>query len=206
MLITPSVRKRGLLNIKHEITYPRLAQAIQKTSILQLLSYYSYSQISDLTHSDTEDMPIGLYLESAVIDNELEDAKHELDGSLWFTSLLSRIDGLILIDAKLAIQGFGVEILLSKRPNRLWQAYDADATIDAHEELAYERYGTRHRSMMRYVAKVPGSVGFVISQDGPVRGMTMVGPDLVMWDNIQLELDFSSERPATRPENDRPKT
>jgi len=42
--------------------------------------------------------------------------------------------------------------------------------------------------MMRYCAKFPGSVGFVISQDGDVRVMTSVDGRLVIWENIQLQL------------------
>ena len=50
------------------------------------------------------------------------------------------------------------------------------------------QYGTRHRSMMSYCAAVPGSVGFVISQDGNVRVVTQVRGRLVMWNNIKLQL------------------
>ena len=42
--------------------------------------------------------------------------------------------------------------------------------------------------MMRYCAKFPNSVGFVISQDGDVRAITKVGERLVLWDNVRLQL------------------
>ena len=41
--------------------------------------------------------------------------------------------------------------------------------------------------MMRYCNAYPGSVGFVISQDGDIRGMTKVGDSLVIWDGVTLE-------------------
>ena len=41
--------------------------------------------------------------------------------------------------------------------------------------------------MMRYCFQHPGSVGFVISQDGEVRVITKVGERLVMWENIKLK-------------------
>ena len=40
--------------------------------------------------------------------------------------------------------------------------------------------------MMRCCAVNPGSVGFVISQDGDVRAMTQVGGQVVLWENIRL--------------------
>lgn len=43
--------------------------------------------------------------------------------------------------------------------------------------------------MIRYCFQVPGSVGFVVSQDGDVRVMTRVGDDLVYWDSIRLQYD-----------------
>jgi hypothetical protein len=194
VLITPSIRATQL-NIKHKVDYPRLARCIQKNSVLILRNYDIASEIRSRTDEHHEDLSMGLYLASRAAEGLLEDARSELDGSLWFVSLLSRIDGLILMDSRLKIRGFGVEILVSQRPEKVWKTHDVDAEINSRIELAYELFGTRHRSMMRYVAKVPGSVGFVISQDGPVRALTMVGPDLVMWDNIQLQLDFSVGKP-----------
>jgi hypothetical protein len=40
--------------------------------------------------------------------------------------------------------------------------------------------------MMRYCAQEPGSLGFVISEDGEVRAFTSVNSRLVMWENIKL--------------------
>ena len=39
---------------------------------------------------------------------------------------------------------------------------------------------------MRYCSHNPGSVGFVISQDGAVRAMTQVCGRVVMWENLRL--------------------
>jgi len=42
---------------------------------------------------------------------------------------------------------------------------------------------------MRYCFAHPGSLGFVISQDGDIRAITRVGKNLVMWENLKV-LDF----------------
>jgi hypothetical protein len=191
VLITPSIRA-AQLSIKHQINYPRLARAIQKVCVLERRSNELYDEVIEIAQDLTEDsLPISLHLNDAVINNELENARSELEGSLWFASLLSRIDGLVLMDQTLTIKGFGVEISVAKKPEEVWLAGDIEASKNARTRLPYEHYGTRHRSMMRYIARVPGSVGFVVSQDRGVRAITTINSDLVMWDNVQLQQDFS---------------
>ena len=191
VLITPSIRGNQL-NIKHKINYLRLARAIQKVAVLEEHSEKLFRAILEMPGDPAKtSIPMSRHLETVIFDNELEDAQSELNGSLWFASLLSRIDGLVLMDKSLVIRGFGVEITVAKPPDAVWLAGDVEASESARVELPYEHYGTRHRSMMRYVARVPGSVGFVVSQDRGVRAMTMIESDLVIWDNVQLQQDFN---------------
>jgi hypothetical protein len=42
--------------------------------------------------------------------------------------------------------------------------------------------------MMRYRWSVPGSVGFVLSQDGDIRAITRKGDDLLVWENPILQM------------------
>ena len=44
--------------------------------------------------------------------------------------------------------------------------------------------------MMRYCYSNPGSIGFVISQDGDVRAITRLGSRLVLWENIDVQLAY----------------
>jgi hypothetical protein len=97
-----------------------------------------------------------------------------------------------LLNPDLSVRGFGVEITVAGEPDSLRLAADADAEDTI--ELPYTRWGTRHRSMMRYCWAVPNSVGFVLSQDGDVRAMTREDDALVVWENplLQLEIDAPS--------------
>jgi len=185
VLITPSIR-RSQLNVKYEIKYTRLARAIQKAAIL---GDHHLKLNLRITHPDLDGESISVN-DYAVTGNNLEEVQSELNGSLWFVSLLSRVDGLVLMDTSLTVRGFGVEISVQKEPAEIWIARDLEGSQPLREELLYDHYGTRHRSMMRYVSSVPGSVGFVVSQDGSVKAMTMVGSNLVIWNNIQLQADY----------------
>jgi hypothetical protein len=135
-----------------------------------------------------------------IAGNDLEEIRNELGGAIWFISLLTRVDGLVLLNQNLEVQGFGVEITVGEEPSEIYAAGDAWASEWLLRKVDYQHYGTRHRSMMRYCAKFPGSVGFVISQDGDVRVMTKVDERLVVWENIQLQLPkfVSRKRPRRR--------
>lgn len=186
ILITPNLRGRRL-SIKHSIDYSRLGTSITKVALRANYGSELYGDIVELVEERRDSLPFGLHFEHAVNEDELVDARDELDGTLWFISLLSRIDGLVLLDRSLTVRGFGVEILERGQPPQIWEAHDALA--ENRVPLAYDHFGTRHRSMMRYISAVPGAVGFVVSQDRGVRAMTLVDGEVVFWRNIQLLLD-----------------
>ncbi len=188
LLVTSDQAFQGLL-VKHKITYGRLRTALQRRALAEAQQIIASGIIVDeYLEKQLEDMPVGLYLDEAVADSDLEELRNELGGVIWFISLLTRVDGLVLLDQNLEVQGFGVEITVSDEPEEIYAAGDAWASEWLLKKVDYQQYGTRHRSMMRYCAKFPGSVGFVISQDGDVRVMTGVNGRLVIWENIQLQL------------------
>ena len=117
-------------------------------------------------------------------------------------SLLTRVDGLVLLDLDLAVRGFGVEITATGPPPALWSARDAAGEV--LDPLEYERYGTRHRSMFRYCAAAPGSVGFVVSQDGAVRAVTALERGVVVWEDIKVQQYEFSESDISLIERTRP--
>jgi len=101
------------------------------------------------------------------------------------------VDGLIWADSALRIQGFGVEITTSTDPAKLQIA--TNATGGKTRIGRVDHFGMRHRSMMRFCTTYPGSVGFVISQDGEIRAIYQVGDSLMMWENIRV-LDLLNAR------------
>jgi Probable sensor domain DACNV len=187
-LMTPDQSRQGLL-IKQKITYSRLRTALQRHAVVTAQQSIASGIIAEeYMEKDAEDMPVLLHLDEVVAGYYLEEIRSELAGVIWFISLLTRVDGLVLLDPNLEVQGFGVEITVPEEPSEIHSAGDASASLWLLKKVDYQQYGTRHRSMMRYCAKYPGSVGFVISQDGDVRVMTNVDGRLILWENIQLQL------------------
>lgn len=187
-LMTADDSNNGLL-VKHAMNYDRLRTALQRQTLATAQQAIAGSTIfEEYMDQDLEEMPVWLHVDEAVAGYDLEEIRNELGGVIWFISLLTRVDGLVLLNQNLEVQGFGVEITESEEPTLIYSASDSYASEWLLNRVDYQHYGTRHRSMMRYCAKYPGSIGFVISQDGDVRVMTTVGGKLVLWENIQLRL------------------
>jgi hypothetical protein len=189
LLITQDNSHQGL-DLKYKVTYDRLRLAVEHQALHTIQKTYAEDIIYDLMEDqDLETIPLDLYIAESFEADDLKDSTSELDGCIWFVSLLSRVDGLVLMNPDLEVQGFGVEILESEPPARVLHATTATATPRSLRAVDYYRFGTRHRSMMRYCFHYPDSIGFIISQDGDVRAVTRVGGDLVMWENIRLQMD-----------------
>ena len=187
-LITPDSSFTGL-SVKHKITYNRLRTALQRHAVATAQQNQATATIGDeYLDEDLDDMPVGLHLDEVIAGYDLEEITNEIGAVIWFVSLLTRVDGLVLLNPQLEIQGFGVEITEPEEPSNVYSAGDIWASESRTQRIEYQHYGTRHRSMMRYCAKYPGSVGFVVSQDGDVRVMTTYEGRMIIWENIQLQL------------------
>jgi hypothetical protein len=187
-LISPD-KGRQELSIKYAVTYNRLRSALERHEELQVREFFASDIVVDeYLDKDRKNVPTWLYLDEIIAVHDLEEVRSELRSIIWFTSLLTRVDGLVLLNPGLDVQGFGVEITVREEPQEVFVAGDVEATESLLRKVDYQLYGTRHRSMMRYCAKYPGSVGLVISQDGDVRVMTRVEGRLVVWENIRVQL------------------
>jgi hypothetical protein len=171
LLITPDMSITGL-EIKYSIEYPRLRQALHGLGIATIEKTHASDLIFEVSEAGESTVEMGLHLAESVARTEREDVESEIDGTLWFIACLSRVDGLVLMGPDLSVYGFGTVITVEEPPTVLRAARDNQGDPALLVPLSYDQFGTRHRSMMRYCNSYPGSVGFVVSQDGDVRGMT----------------------------------
>ena len=198
LLITPDTSLKGL-NVKYSIQYSRLYSALKSVAVTRIQETFASDQIFEhYLEQEDEWIPVDLYLEETVNNSELESSQKELNGAIWFISLLTRVDGLVLMTPNLEVQGFGVEITYNEAPEKVFLAIYEHVTKRSLKELDYKHFGTRHRSMMRYCSHIPGSVGFVISQDDDVRVMTQVHERLIIWENIKLQRTSTKKKRARK--------
>ena len=188
------------LNIKYGIDYDRLQNSLKTNAVSRIKADYLEKHLLDLSETKSKEITSNQFFQLKRFDKELRANKNEIDGVIWFIALLTRVDGLVLMDRNLAVRGYGVEITNSQEPLNLFMAGDRMATPGKLRPASYNHFGTRHRSMMRYCFQNPGSIGFVVSQDGEVRVITKAGDSLVVWENIKLKYyNFASKkRPPPR--------
>ncbi|HLN33026.1 MAG TPA: hypothetical protein VK395_35175 [Gemmataceae bacterium] len=193
ILITPAPRLAGL-NVKYPLKYVRLRKALER----YCTAYAEASEASDLIFElhdrQSPALDWGPYFHESVSDIDCRESESELESSTWFVALLSRVDGLVLLSPQLDVLGFGVEITAEKAPRYIEQSFSATASRSRRRRVDYNHFGTRHRSMMRYCDRYPGSVGFVVSQDSDVRVMTRHEGRLVFWENLRLQKEMTREK------------
>lgn len=81
---------------------------------------------------------------------------------------LSCIDGALLLTSNLRVVSFGATLRADE-----WLGdviIGPDALGGGGQTFNFKTYGTRHNSAINFVGECPGAIGFVISQDGMIRG------------------------------------
>ncbi|WP_187148465.1 putative sensor domain DACNV-containing protein [Geobacter metallireducens] len=123
LLMTPDTIYDGL-NIKYNLQYDRLRTALVHRAVHQIQKDVAESEIIDiLDDPEAETMPLVLHLDESISSDELNDSNSEIDGAIWFVSLLSRVDGLVLLNFDLEVKAFGVEILGSLAESVVTQGF-----------------------------------------------------------------------------------
>lgn len=179
------------LNVKYPLAYGRLSQALVEAAQHRIAMTECYELINEMYLSkDRDEMPVIDWLDYEVERDSLEDSVRELDGTTRFLSLLTQVDGALVLSRSLDVTGFGAEITFDAPPGNLIVARDPGATTRKSHPGDYNHYGTRHRSMMRYCWAVPGALGFVVSSDGGVRAITRREDTLIMWQDVQLQHEW----------------
>ncbi len=191
LLITSS---KADLDIKYRINYPRLPEALKNIGASWIRGFQARTEVIERIDFESKDfVPAKLYLNERIQEAASKDFEDEITGCVRFISSLSCVDGLILARPDLSIVGFGVEIRPKNEIDVVYLSPGPKAGLKTLRRIDPNHYGTRHRSMMRYCAAHPKSIGFVISQDGEIRAMTRVGGRLVMWENLQVLLFWDQD-------------
>jgi hypothetical protein len=185
------------LNVKYRIRYDRLPAALMGIDQNEFWRGLIVSQVAEVCHDrDHDSLPCGLHYQQREFRKRFDERKSEVLGCTHFIAALSCVDGFVLMDRRLHVHGFGVEVRSGEPVGNIAIAGDPLASPEHLRPCDLEHFGTRHRAMMRYCYENPGSLGFVVSQDGDIRAMLRLGDRLVLWENIEVQLAFRSETGA----------
>ena len=102
-----------------------------------------------------------------------------------FIASLTAVDGAVILTDTLRIIGFGAEVIApAAGTDTVHVAQNAQG--DESRPVAFTEFGTRHRSAYRFAAGMDNSVVFVLSQDGGIKAIRQVGPQLLMWPYFKI--------------------
>ena len=87
---------------------------------------------------------------------------------LNFLAQLACVDGALLLSGRLELIAFGTTLTAKKWPGNVVVGPDGFGTGGQGFDLS--RLGTRHNSAANFIGEFPYCYGFVLSQDGPIRG------------------------------------
>lgn len=124
---------------------------------------------------------------STLADSLLLD--RDLDQVVDFVASLATVDGAVLLSRDLRLFGFGAEITASQPPaGDEWIEYDDHPEpLGKPDPEPLSDFGMRHRSAIRFCQEVPGTMAFVISQDGGIRLFHSVEGRVRQWVELSAE-------------------
>ena len=108
--------------------------------------------------------------------DRLEEAFFEL---ARFLSDLMQVDGVLVLDRRVSVIGFGGEIRVDRNVFQVSWAHDLEGSMVSDWNVQAD--GTRHRSVYRLCSVEPEVMGFVISQDSNVRLIANVDGNVIFW-------------------------
>lgn len=117
-----------------------------------------------------------LILESLSTDPPGRDAdmkrlgyNRKISERLQVLAQLSSVDGALIMSGTFRVMAFGATLKAPKWKGMVYEGPDGhNSRAPVFDHLIL---GTRHNSMIDFIGKCTDSIGFVISQDGPIRGL-----------------------------------
>jgi hypothetical protein len=97
------------------------------------------------------------------------------------------IDGALIASSRLEVISFGSRLAA---PGWLGKTFvGPDGFGGGGEEFDISKLGTRHRSAIDFVGACAGSIGFVVSQDGPIRGFVRKNNETILcWPDCRVSM------------------
>ena len=142
----------------------------------EIVNYYdSLCHLARASHSSPETSD---ELERCQAEAALRMMSQQLFRGMNQISLLAGVDGAVLLDDHLRIQGFGVRFSVMLPVGTL--VLDAATGI----EHPCDQWGLRHQSVFSACQKCEQAVGLVVSHDGGVKAVKSVEGKLHLWDRI----------------------
>jgi hypothetical protein len=187
ILVVPEQASRdaAFLRDKLLIKYASQYDVAWNLLLKHIVLYGSYYDLFPRLYDGTTEFTKARFREIAALEQELEETDELLTDSVKFVAALSGVDGAVLITDQLRMLGFGCEVVVNAPGlSHVWSAEDSSGTRGA--PVPIENYGTRHRAAFRFCHACESATAFIISQDGGVKAARRVGPEVVLWPEVNF--------------------
>nr|CRH05339.1 Conserved protein of unknown function [Candidatus Magnetococcus massalia] len=114
-----------------------------------------------------------------VVTRTIHEVKRRVVEHIEMLAHLTRVDGALILDDRLRPLSYGSILEAPAWTGKTLYGPDNDGYPHFHVDLT--QYGTRHSSAVGFIGKIPDAVAFVLSQDGPVAGITGKDRDALYW-------------------------
>lgn len=186
LLILPDQVKPSSLPLK--IRYPVDSNIVQMTIKQRSLVGPKHFVKGGLSG---EDGPIDpgqiVHDESTLSDSLLLD--RDLAQVIDLVASLAAVDGAVVLTRSLELAGFGAEITVSGTPpeNLEVEYGNHPSPLGKPPAASLADLGMRHRSAYRFCREVPGTIAFVVSQDGGIQVFCDVDGTVKRWIDLSAE-------------------
>ncbi len=162
------------LNIKYPISYNEVWE-LMKASVITHHKYYDLH----FPMWDGKNLTKENYSKVSILESDQDEIEEALTDCVRFISSLSGVDGAIVITDKFRVLGFGSEVLV--------HSPSLEYVVTSNKrKVPIDSFGTRHRSSFRFCSSFEESVGFILSSDGGVKATMRVGPEVILWPDINI--------------------
>lgn len=111
-------------------------------------------------------------LPAGELQTRIEDKRcltHHLLSTNRSVGGLSATDGCVVLDRRLVLHGFGGSILAKANGRRARKCIDLEREAEVSPDELLRPFGERHRSAYHLCDQLPGTLAFIVSQDGDLR-------------------------------------
>ncbi|MBF0270634.1 MAG: hypothetical protein HQL98_00975 [Magnetococcales bacterium] len=115
-----------------------------------------------------------------IIGETVLECKRKVIEHAELLAQMTCVDGALILSDRLRPLSFGAFLSAPIWQERIIYWKNNKARQLPREEL-FSRYGTRHNATVNFVGHCSGSAAFVISQDGPISGLTKKDDQVIHW-------------------------
>lgn len=105
---------------------------------------------------------------------------------------LAFIDGALIVSTNWEIIGVGTKLTANKWDKHVITGPNSYGYPGGGKVFDYSAYGTRHNSTINFIGACPEAVGFVISEDGPIRAFVKRDENTILcWEDVRLSMQIN---------------